>query len=71
MTSLPGSDPDPDPPPPGLMMISGSMGGWLPPLLPSSTIWMSSSTLALDMVAPVLSSRLADALLLARSVRAA
>ncbi len=63
--SLPGSDLDPDPHPPGLIMISGTMCCWLPPLLPSSTIWMPSSTLALDMMAPALSSRLVDGLLLA------
>jgi len=43
-------------------MTFGSMCCWLTPLFPSSTIWMSSSTLALDMVAPALSSRLVDAL---------
>jgi hypothetical protein len=44
---------------------------WFLPLLPSSTIWMSSSALALERLAPALLSHLADALLLAHSTQAA
>jgi hypothetical protein len=53
------------------MMTFGSM--WLPELLPSSPAsWMiSSSTVARDMSAPVLLLGWAEALLLARSARAA